>query len=87
MPNNRPIPKVETKHYATSGAIMCQPGRDEISIEVHHCTAFLSQIETLQVILSMVQASHTTWGLEFVERLQHEMGLIEHGALPLMVHD
>lgn len=70
MPNNRPIPKVDTKQYAEQGVIICRPEKDAVALEVHHCTAFLSQAELVSVVRSAVDAGGKLWGAQFLSTIR-----------------
>lgn len=75
MPTRRPIPEVDTKEYAKPGAIeiKASPEQNGVVIELHHCTAFLNEKESLQVCLSLLKACLTMWGNTFVRKFLTHM--------------
>lgn len=71
MSNKRPIPPVETREYADSGELVIRPALDKksIVIEVHYCTIYLSEHESMQVALSLLQAGLKLYGIQWLGRL------------------
>lgn len=65
MPNKRPIPKVDTRNYAEQGALYFKVFPPNVIIEMHHCSAFLSEAEALMAILSFYKAGVEVWGKSF----------------------
>jgi hypothetical protein len=74
MPNNRPVPHVNTKEYASQGEIGIYPVSTEkiVKVEMHYCSVFLNEEEALRVALSLVTASSQVYGRQWVNKfIQH----------------
>ena len=74
MANNRPIPPVDTKEYARPGELLIRPSADQkaVVIEIHYCTVYLNEQESMQVALSLLQAAMKLFGIQWVGRIiQH----------------
>ena len=67
MPNKRLIPRVDTRNYAEQGAIYFKPFEQNVVIEMHHCSSFLSEAEALRAILSFIKAGKEVWGEDFAD--------------------
>jgi len=82
----------EAKHYMEPGFLearaCCDPRRrehnidglqkmDAITFEVNHCTAFMSDNEALQLVVSLSKAGHTQWGDEWLGRVRTWLERIE----------
>ena len=69
MPKKRPIPKVDPLAYADEGHLVIKPSSDKtISVEMHHCTAFINEKEAMIMLLSLLNASKKLWGSPFVTK-------------------
>ncbi len=67
--NKRAIPKVDVKQYAGQGTIHARPDTTEMIVEVHYCTGFLSQQETLRFMAQLFSGGAAMWGPEFREKV------------------
>ncbi len=67
--SKRAIPKVDVKQYASQGTIHARPDTTEMIVEVHYCTGFLAQQETLQLMAQLIAGGHSMWGEEFKEKV------------------
>ena len=67
MPNKRPIPKVDIQDYVEQGVLYFKPHPPNVVIEMHYCSAFLSEAEALESILCFIKAGKEVWGEDFMD--------------------
>ncbi len=70
--SKRAIPAVDNKAYAEPGTIrvLPRPHEQEVMLEIHFCSVYLSRVECLTLILQLIQGGQAMWGEEFMRSLQ-----------------
>lgn len=68
----RQIPPVDTKQYASPGRVHAAPNAREqaVVLEMHYCSAYLSRVECLMVVLQLIHGGQAIWGERFTQDVQ-----------------